>query len=1269
LLYLCGDYLRWPNDLGWADVKLLKMSDANNITTAAAAKDNLPSQTPAPAQQHSPEQAPGSVAPTVQRAVSMAGSSSPQTPPASFGALLNHQQSSTAMRAGVLRQLHHSYGNNYVGEVLHSSAGTSRSVQLAGLPETPPANNGKPDLSQKIQAASNGGRGLEAGMQSQLQQGLGADLSNVRVHTDKEADTLARSVNATAFTSGRDIYFSDGAYQPNTEAGMRLLAHEATHTVQQSRGPVAGTSAAGGVKISDPADVGEQAATHAAERVVSSSAVASGNGAADAAADRGTTSQANGAFIQRFSGAGGAPPVSDAPTTSTKDLGSTIEWGGYVLSLDDEQLKTILFSEAKKGGVKGAKAFIDSFGRAIPDLTLTYKKPDDVSLLNGIYFALDNQLPAVRQYQANIIELYTGSATTYTNALLDESETLINKEAEHYGVHKKDVAVDAEDPYYKYTGKMPDQGYEKEMTNPGAKKDLIEAAVLLQSLYRDTIRLRIDLNELEPNAGAEGASGSSEGYDDNTAAKRAAVSKELQESEFKYQTTRDAKEALFPILAAYRDDNTSGLEMLAKGGESADASVVPLIIEKLDHIKTVRENVEKLIWKQDSIRKGTKAQMAVEEGSLENALIDEHAGDIQVDEFVTNLAVGVLMIAVGMIAAIPTGGASLGVSIAATAAATTAAGVSGFQAIRAAQNYQLEIAVGGTTFDKAKAISQEDPSLFWLALDIVAAIIDIHAALAAFKSLSQGVREVIAARALVKEAEAGAKAAGVTEKQLKSLKELSKGHPGLYERILSHIGAAEDIAKPGLKELEAAARAQYQAIAKAGQLEQIKNISEDLFVEQMLSGARMQTVISGAEGVKRTAIITSLMNPENPILRGILFGQAKEMDALLQQHGNWKQLLGMLDQGTPEMRQAARMLFNKRAQIEREVQAMFQAELAGKPSSQLISDIDRSTSGVDAGKKMIQAENYVKAKYGEGWSEALRMNFYTDAMRLSLYENVMDKLTIGQRTVLMKSLTQETEIYNISRMLHHAHGDEAAVKEVADYAKALDLDIKDPRIQELLPKLAKGPSVEERNKLLLEIDGLMKRYNAAAPGSEERLKLAQEVSSRQMRANLFTEEAYIGPGSMRVLAGQVQVVGHEALQYALSNLDMIRHFIAQCGGDVVLASRQYEIYKYMNRFAQTAEMAGLHGGDIEEWKNFTGFVYKGEHRAAMEDISHLRPGIRDPQGLIKGPIMDEDLKQAYDSWRGFSERVLKDLKAKAAADPLAWTPGKDAVAATSSVAP
>jgi hypothetical protein len=62
---------------------------------------------------------------------------------------------------------------------------------------------------------------------------MGADLSQVRVHTDANAVQLSRDLQARAFTTGPDIAFAAGEYQPGTNNGRRLLAHELTHVVQQ----------------------------------------------------------------------------------------------------------------------------------------------------------------------------------------------------------------------------------------------------------------------------------------------------------------------------------------------------------------------------------------------------------------------------------------------------------------------------------------------------------------------------------------------------------------------------------------------------------------------------------------------------------------------------------------------------------------------------------------------------------------------------------------------------------------------------------------------------------------------------------------------------------------------------------------------------------------------------------------------------------------------------------------------------------------------------
>lgn len=91
---------------------------------------------------------------------------------------------------------------------------------------------------QRIQARRGAGNPLPEAIQRHLEQGLNHDLSRVRIHDDAEADLLAKGVNATAFTTGTDIFFRSGQFNPNTQSGLELLAHEVTHTVQQAQGRV-----------------------------------------------------------------------------------------------------------------------------------------------------------------------------------------------------------------------------------------------------------------------------------------------------------------------------------------------------------------------------------------------------------------------------------------------------------------------------------------------------------------------------------------------------------------------------------------------------------------------------------------------------------------------------------------------------------------------------------------------------------------------------------------------------------------------------------------------------------------------------------------------------------------------------------------------------------------------------------------------------------------------------------------------------------------------
>ncbi|GBO53350.1 hypothetical protein APA_1257 [Pseudanabaena sp. lw0831] len=90
------------------------------------------------------------------------------------------------------------------------------------------------DLESSIQSARGSGQSLDAGLQAKMGEAMGADFSGVKVHTDSQSDQLNKSIQAKAFTTGQDVFFRQGAYEPSSRGGQELIAHELTHVVQQN---------------------------------------------------------------------------------------------------------------------------------------------------------------------------------------------------------------------------------------------------------------------------------------------------------------------------------------------------------------------------------------------------------------------------------------------------------------------------------------------------------------------------------------------------------------------------------------------------------------------------------------------------------------------------------------------------------------------------------------------------------------------------------------------------------------------------------------------------------------------------------------------------------------------------------------------------------------------------------------------------------------------------------------------------------------------------
>ena len=131
-----------------------------------------------------------------------------------------------------------------------------------------------------------GGAPLDDATRGDMESRFGQDFGDVRVHTDAKASESAESVGANAYTVGSDIVFRSGHFDAGTPTGQRTLAHELSHVVQQRSGPVDGSDAPGGIRLSDPGDRFERAAESTADQVMAGASPAPASAGAPAAVQR-----------------------------------------------------------------------------------------------------------------------------------------------------------------------------------------------------------------------------------------------------------------------------------------------------------------------------------------------------------------------------------------------------------------------------------------------------------------------------------------------------------------------------------------------------------------------------------------------------------------------------------------------------------------------------------------------------------------------------------------------------------------------------------------------------------------------------------------------------------------------------------------------------------------------------------------------------------------------------------------------------------------------
>ena len=598
---------------------------------------------------------------------------------------------------------------------------------------------------------------------------FGADLSGVRLHTDDRAAQAARDIHAKAFTHGQDIYFGQGFYQPGTQAGDKLLAHELTHTLQQKNG----ASLQSDELISHGDDPAEREAQSMADNFAHTRETDECE--RRDSAGRPAIQQHATSVIQRDDDTPAGTSVKAGFGNQPRDLGKAgfgnkphavkPEAGDQPQAADDETLAEALF---KAGVVPVTRAYsldfswepaenIERFKRIWMTGGQTAFEEYAHELLQrmsntGGADAMDKFADRFWDYIWNEIGgVITSDPTVQMMVGIGASILFAQKRIKEEVEERKKFIASFEEEARKYTREALKKSQERVV---GELKHYFGA-----SWIRDYVDLGDDSRTVEDDRAARRGLGIAAA---GLARRRNALIKANTDyrnmvhtwghhapySEMKpvedaqekadraYEVFRLQVIALFPILeeisspeihpfnSEYDEpDDPQGEQLnklaeMAKDGNMGDGFefIVTTIHEKLRNIEKVREEIEPggdiNIWRVPELVQGTRERIGVAHDTVEAELIDQKFAEENRPRNESEDILGEILLYGGLILAPFTEFLSL------VPYGIYEAGKVGIAISEHINEYMTQKALHGTDFGAA-AISAEDPSLFWLAGDIL----------------------------------------------------------------------------------------------------------------------------------------------------------------------------------------------------------------------------------------------------------------------------------------------------------------------------------------------------------------------------------------------------------------------------------------------------------------------------------------------------------------------------------------------------------------------
>lgn len=658
-----------------------------------------------------------------------------------------------------------------------------------------------------------------------------------------------------------------------------------------------------------------------------------------------------------------------------------------------------------------------------------------------------------------------------------------------------------------------------------------------------------------------------------------------------WQSTRAELGEKFPILL-------SNMDLLKITGSDSNADLIHSIVMHvgsiLDDIKETKERLsEKKFWELSKMVELTKKNLGVRPSEGADLIITEYMEKKRDDEALWNLLKAAAAIALAVTAMVATGG------LAAVAMVGSAA-LSTYNFAENLDSYTFKSAATNTAVDKAKVISTDHPTLFWLALDLIGAGLDIGAAASAFKNLSKVVKAAEEARATAKAIRADSQA---------------------------------------IEDLDSAARKVYRESPNM-------KLTEDEFVARMFESVRRGMKASESANAQFKVVTELLEGTSKRVIR-ILAGDEKAVLSMVKEHGNWRGLMNGLMQGGEDGQKLAGEFSKVREALVNDLHAKGFQRLDSASVGPL-SDYDLSVKILDgetmgAGAKLIAKENEMALKYGDNWKEAFDINFYTEGRQLLAADEAL-KLTVStaQRSARYRRITEVAEELNFAKMVEHAGDDIEALRRVEGYLKSsgAKYDIAH------LKKVGEDLRAIGRDQILLDIDEHME-FLKTAKGVAQKAALNEEISRLQMRANYLMNEAYIGPASIK--GGHLTTA--EAHQVAMSQLEMIEHTIRNNGGDTLKTVRNYEFHKYVSRYVQAAKEAGLSSPKLDHFEVLSRYIYKNvDNRSALNFTGQYGRAAA-PNDVIGGVIDANYIQKQFQDFMSEVHSTLPRIREAAISKP------------------